>query len=83
MKIEDWQSLAGNPGWEAFKAYLTANREKIKEGLAEGRYKTLDAVQEAVAFCQVYKDMVEMDWPTIEKFYKQDDNIIYKATERP
>lgn len=70
MKLEDWQSLNGNPGWEAFKDYLTANREKIKEGLAEGQYKTLTDVQGAVAFCQVFKDLVEMDWPTIEKFYK-------------
>lgn len=65
---EHWDSLISSPGWDAMKGYLMDARTNIMEQMADGKIKP-DIYPEAVARCQNLKDLADMDWATIAKFY--------------
>ena len=50
------------------KRYLMDSRARLMEGIAEGNY-TDKELHEAIFRCQNLKDLAEMDYATIEKFY--------------
>ncbi len=76
-----WDSLSHSPGWAAMKQFLVDHREKLKEQIAEGALNPSDT-QQAIVRCQNIKDLAEMDWETIRKFYEPpEDKIKFVATE--
>lgn len=68
MNREDYESLVSSSGWGAFKTYLLDNRAKIAEAIVDGNVND-DKLKEAIHRCQDMKDIAEIDWPTIAKFY--------------
>lgn len=74
MTKDDWASLTSCPGWDAFKGYLMAERQKLADEVMDGQVKDPD-LKEAIFRAQNLKDIAEMDWRTIAKFYGlEDDN---------
>lgn len=65
---DDWAALSASSGWSAMKRYLTDNRAKLMEQIAEGTFGD-KSLSEAIIRCQNLKDLAEMDWETIRKFY--------------
>lgn len=68
MRKEDWESLQGNPGWGAMRQYLRDYRARIMEQWASGKIKT-DADKAAIR-CEILGDLADMDWDSIDKFYR-------------
>ena len=70
MTKDEWVSLAGAPGWPKLKQYLRDVRERSKENIAEGNISGV-RLTETILQCQLLKDLAEMDYETIEKFYEE------------
>lgn len=68
MTKEDWASLQGCPGWSALRQYLRDYRERLKEEWAQGKMGALNA--EAMFKCQILGDLADMDWDSIDSFYR-------------
>lgn len=81
MTKDDWESLTGNRGWSALRQYLRDYRERVKEEWAQGKLGALSA--EAMFKCQVLGDLADMDWDSIDNFYRPPDgSVIFKVTEK-
>lgn len=76
MKREHWEALSACSGWDAMKAFLMDSRSKIMEQIADGKIPD-ESLKEAIFRCQNLKDLAEMDWETIEKFYRPNQPLIY------
>lgn len=68
MTKDEYESLIASPGWDAMKRYLLEARAKLVEGVMDGAIQA-SARDEAIFRAQGLKDIAEMDWPTIAKFY--------------
>lgn len=68
MNKEQYESLVSSSGWSAMKGYLFDVRSRLAEELIEGRIPIGDR-DDVIMRCQNLKDLAEMDWPTIAKFY--------------
>lgn len=68
MKREEWESLVSSPGWAALRRYLMDARARLSDDVMDGRIGEKDRA-EAIYRAQNLKDLAEMDWATIAKFY--------------
>lgn len=80
MTPDEWQALAGSSGWSAMKRYLLDSRANIMEAIAEGSFKDTE-LHEAIFRCQNLKDLAEMDYKTIKKFYGIPDDTDHQAKD--
>lgn len=71
MQREEWESLLGCPGWAAMKRYFHDYREAVKEQLAVGKAPHA----ESVAMCTALADIINMDFDSIENFYRSADQV--------
>ena len=76
MEQEEWQALVARPEWRKFEQYLRDWRIQLMESIAEGQLPLTSVtgdpggtVVDAIARCQVYKDLTELEWQDIAKFY--------------
>lgn len=74
MQREEWESLLGCPGWAAMKRYFHDYREAVKEHLARGQIPLPDGV----AMCTALANIIDMDFATIEEFYRSADQVSAK-----
>lgn len=81
MNREEWESLISTPGWDAMKRYLADYRLSMMEGMAEGNVPA-EKMQETIVRCQTAKDLAEMDWATVAKFYNIEDDPKERPYER-
>jgi hypothetical protein len=86
MELQDWQALVGRPEWRLLKQYWTDQREELKERMAQGEF-TSDDMREgiilynnAVAQCQMYETMLELDFDTIDSFYHVPEAESFEGT---
>lgn len=68
MQKDEYESLISSTGWAAMKRYLLDYRAKITEGVMDGSIAAHQR-EEAIFRAQNLKDLAEMDWATIAKFY--------------
>lgn len=68
MTREEWESLAGSPGWPKLKQYLFDYRAAIAEQMARGQI-TKDEYPMAVMRCQTAADLANISLADIDKFY--------------
>ncbi len=80
MNKEEWESLAGNSGWSALKQYLTDYRSAIAEKMASGGLRG-EHMTDAIARCQILKDMAEISFTDIEEFYAKPEEEKYEPGE--
>lgn len=69
MLKDEWESLVGSTGWPKLRQYLRDVRERSKENIAEGKVCG-DKLTETILQCQLLKDLSEMDFDTIQRFYE-------------
>lgn len=69
MTKEDWDSLTACPGWSAMRAYLRDFRGSIMNQWAGGKLKGT-AGDEAAVRCEILADLAEIDWESIDRFYR-------------
>ena len=72
MNSDEWSSLTSSPGWQPFLNYLADYREAIKERWARG--EKLDAAL-AQLRCEIIGDIINMDFETIDHFYRPDKEL--------
>ena len=68
MNKDQYDSLVSSPGWEAMKTYLMDSRKLLRDKIAEVNIPASD-IQLTIARCQTAKDLAEIGWPDIAKFY--------------
>lgn len=69
MTKEDWDSLTACPGWLAMRGYLMDYRNSIMNQWADGKLKG-PLADEAAMRCEILSDVANMDWESIDKFYR-------------
>ena len=66
MTIDEWSALQACTGWCAMRRYLLDCRSQIMEVMADGQ---CNDVPDAIAKCQIMKDLATIEWADIERFY--------------
>lgn len=68
MTKEQWESLVGCPGWDAMKQFLMSRRMDVMEAIA-GDHLVAQDREKAIRECIIYKELAELSWPQIARFY--------------
>lgn len=68
MTKEEWESLISSSGWDAFKRFLRDRRLDVMEAIAGDHIVEADR-EKAIRECVIYKEMAELRWEQIAKFY--------------
>lgn len=77
MNKEHYEALVSSPGWPAFQKFLCDRRMDIMEALAGDHIVEADRGK-AIKECVIYKELAELRWEQICKFY----GIETKETEQ-
>lgn len=70
MSKEQWESLQGNAGWAALRQFLRDYRERLKEHWASGSLRDPEIARGAAIRAEILGDLADMDWDTIDNFYR-------------
>lgn len=86
MELQDWEALVSRPEWRLLKQYWADQREELKERMAQGEFTSSDLEEgiilynNAVAQCQMYETMLEMDFNSIDSFYHVPETEEFEGT---